>query len=220
MKLVIVRHTESEANINKNILSTVPDHEVNLTNSGKNQAMLIANDIYKYCYEITKNYLFSHIYCSPFNRTVETLTHINNSFNEFYLCPTKLNIYYDSRLREQSWGNFITEEQIEIEIKNRNSYSPFFYKIKDGESAADVYDRLGSFVEMLYRNIKDKSYDHNILIVTHGVTMRCLLMHLLNFTVQEYNSLKNPNNGEIVILSYSERYTKWDLETPLRKRSE
>ena len=49
------------------------------------------------------------------------------------------------RLREQEWGHLRTlEDCIEIE-KLRDDYGTFYFRIPDGEGAADVYDRVSDF---------------------------------------------------------------------------
>ena len=58
------------------------------------------------------------------------------------------------QLREQDWGNFQeATEQVRL-YAERLAYGRFFYRFPDGESAADVYDRLtmsqDHFVRDLY----------------------------------------------------------------------
>ena len=43
-------------------------------------------------------------------------------------------------------GNFQDREKMRVEKKLRNLYGRFFFRFPDGESAADVYDRItGTF---------------------------------------------------------------------------
>ena len=43
-------------------------------------------------------------------------------------------------------GNFQDREKMRVEKKLRNLYGSFFFRFPDGESAADVYDRItGTF---------------------------------------------------------------------------
>ena len=46
--------------------------------------------------------------------------------------------------------------------------------MKDGESGADVYDRVSVFFETLYRDFKKDNYPENTLLLTHGMTFKNL----------------------------------------------
>ena len=52
----------------------------------------------------------------------------------------------------------------------------FYYRIPDGESGADVYDRVSTFLETLYRDFAKPDYPENTIIVTHGMTLRLFFM--------------------------------------------
>ena len=77
-----------------------------------------------------------------------------------------------ARLREHEWGHLRTvEECIEIE-KLRDDYGTFYFRIPDGESAADVYDRVSDFFNTLYRDFEKKDYPDNAIMITHGMGIR------------------------------------------------
>ena len=46
------------------------------------------------------------------------------------------------QLREQDWGNFQAPGEQARNYEARLKYGRFFYRFPDGESAADVYDRM------------------------------------------------------------------------------
>jgi broad specificity phosphatase PhoE len=85
------------------------------------------------------------------------------------------------------------------------------------ESGADVYDRVSVFFETLYRDFNKPDYPENTLIVTHGMTLRIFLMRWLHWTVEEYESLENPNNCQVVVME-QDAHGKYQLITPLKKR--
>lgn len=39
------------------------------------------------------------------------------------------------------------------------------------------------------------------LIVTHGLTIRCFVMRFLHLSVEQFDSLANPHNGEVITLA-------------------
>jgi len=69
----------------------------------------------------------------------------------------------DPRLREQDWGNFYTEDEALRKKEDRKRHSYFFYRIQDGESGADVYDRISTFLETIYRDFKTDKWTDTLL---------------------------------------------------------
>ena len=91
----------------------------------------------------------------------------------------------------------------------------FFYRRPNGESCADVYDRCGDFLDSLLTNGADHSLfsrfqvdrpswrdngEYNTLIVTHGLTMRLMLMRYFQMSVGTYESMWNCRNCNFWVL--------------------
>ena len=52
----------------------------------------------------------------------------------------------ECRIREQDFGNFQVEERMKVIKQTRERFGRFFYRFPEGESAADVFDRVsGTF---------------------------------------------------------------------------
>jgi broad specificity phosphatase PhoE len=109
-------------------------------------------------------------------------------------------VYEDPRLREQEWGNFRTVEETERIQKERYAYGPFYYRFPHGESCADVYDRVSSFLETMHRDFDDQDYPENALIVSHGMTIRLFIMRWFHISVKEFESWANPSNCQRLIM--------------------
>jgi broad specificity phosphatase PhoE len=190
-KIFIIRHGESQGNADREIYKTVPDYAVRLTERGISQAKTAGEEL--------SGRLSSScaVYYSPFLRTIETTNHILGELKKFGLVDKEF-VREDARLREQEWHSTmpLSEHKIQYEI-DRIEFGVFHYRFRNGESPADVYDRLSCFVENLYRDFQDPSFPKNVVIVTHGMTMRVLLMKLLNKTVDEVDSWVNPKNCTI-----------------------
>ena len=60
--------------------------------------------------------------------------------------------------------------------QERADYGHFFYRIPDGESAADAYDRVSGFNESLWRQFGDDDFPSVCVLVTHGMMSRVFLM--------------------------------------------
>jgi broad specificity phosphatase PhoE len=215
-RIYLIRHGESEGNVNSDIYKTTPDWKVPLTEKGHHQAEKMAQKLVK---NIDKTFLPIKneiklpciVYCSPWIRARQTAEHIRDFFEVY-------KYYEDPRLREQEWGNF-KEEGLSLKIeKERYKFGPFFYRMPYGESGADVYDRMSTFLETLYRDFKKDDYPENVFIVTHGLTIKCFLMRWLHWSVEEFDYYKTPHNCEIIKLIYVSEVDKYFLDKPLRKR--
>ncbi|KAG2273086.1 hypothetical protein Bca52824_067641 [Brassica carinata] len=83
---------------------------------------------------------------------------------------------------------------------------PVLYRFPEGESAADVFDRVSSFLESLWRDIDmnrmhiNPSHELNFVIVSHGLTSRVFLMKWFKWTVEQFEALNNPGNSEIRVM--------------------
>ncbi|CBI34342.3 unnamed protein product, partial [Vitis vinifera] len=90
--------------------------------------------------------------------------------------------------------------------ETRLRFGRFFYRFPEGESAADVYDRVSSFLESLWRDIdmnrlhNEPSSDLNFIIVTHGLTSRVFLMKWFKWTVEQFEGLNNLGNCEFQVM--------------------
>lgn len=60
--------------------------------------------------------------------------------------------------------------------KERADYGHFFYRIPNGESAADAYDRVSGFNETLWRSFEEPDFGSVCVLVTHGLMTRVFLM--------------------------------------------
>lgn len=211
-KIFLIRHGESVGNADKGIYKTVPDYAVRLTESGIYQAKLTGVEL------TNRVSLPCAVYYSPFLRTIETTDHILGELNRFNLVDKEF-VREDARLREQEWhSTFPLSDYRHQDEKDRVTFGVFHYRFKNGESPADVYDRIGSFVENLYRDFQNPHFPNNLIIVTHGMTMRVLLMKLFNKTVDEFDSWVNPKNCTVWEINISvDGKLSFDF-TQIRKR--
>lgn len=145
---------------NREIHQTVPDHRVKITKDGWNQAheagkrlrhMLRADDTL-------------HFFTSPYRRTRETTEGIIHTLTSDDPEPSpfkrnNIKVYEEPRLREQDFGNFQPcSAEMERMWQERADYGHFFYRIPDGESAADAYDRISGFNESLWRQFGEDDF--------------------------------------------------------------
>jgi broad specificity phosphatase PhoE len=195
-RIVLVRHGESEGNADDTVYEREPDHALRLTEAGRRQAQ--ATGI-RLCEVFGRETVSAYV--SPYRRTHET-------FRAFGLASERVRIREEPRLREQDWGNWQDREDVRLQKAYRDAYGHFFYRFAQGESGADVYDRVGAFLESLYRSFEAPDHPRNVLIVTHGLTMRLFCMRWFHWSVAEFEALSNPGNGEtrMLLLGADGRY--------------
>jgi broad specificity phosphatase PhoE len=187
-RIVLIRHGESEGNTDDTVYERVPDHALRLTRNGRRQAAEAGERLRALFGEERVS-----AYVSPYRRTLET-------FALLRLDPSRVRVREEPRLREQDWGNWQDAEDVRLQKVYRDAYGHFFYRFAQGESGADVYDRVGAFLESLYRSFEAPDHPENVLLVTHGLTMRLFCMRWFHWTVAEFESLSNPGNGEMRML--------------------
>lgn len=207
-RIILIRHGESIGNIDKSVYSRLPDYKLPLSKNGKIQA----EDCGKNLKNITKNESCM-FYVSPLWRTRETYQGIVNSFDKKSILNTE-----EPRIREQEWGHLKSVEECNRIDKERDEFGPFYYRIPNGESAADVFDRVSDFCGTLHRDFEKQDFPDNCIIVTHGMTIRLFLMKWFHWIVEDFDNLKNPDNCAIIILEKNEN-DKYELISKLKKRN-
>ncbi|KAJ0244474.1 Phosphoglycerate mutase-like protein AT74 [Hirschfeldia incana] len=204
-RIILVRHGESEGNLDTSAYTTTPDHKIQLTESGLLQAREAGSRL--------RSLLSSssnpsspewrvYFYVSPYDRTRSTLREIGRSFSRRRV----IGVREECRIREQDFGNFQVQERMRATKKVRERFGRFFYRFPEGESAADVFDRVSSFLESLWRDIDmnrlhmNPAHELNFVIVSHGLTSRVFLMKWFKWTVEQFEALNNPGNSEIRVM--------------------
>ena len=205
-QIVIIRHGQSQANIDKGMYEHTPDHLVNLTELGKEQCIKTG---------VKLNELLANknvtVWSSPYNRARQT--------TELITSELKSNIKYkeDPRLREQDWGNFYTEDEARLKYEDRKRHSYFFYRIENGESGADVYDRISMFLETLYRDFSQDNWTDSLVISTHGITALVFLMRYFHWSYEQYEEAEKFFNCGFVVLELDEESERYHLSIDMRE---
>ena len=109
-RIIMLRHAESEGNVNKEIYTTKPDYALNLTDLGKQQSNEAGRKLYGLLGDES-----CISYVSPFYRTRQTYDCIKPHLNICY------EFKEDPRLREQEWCGKLRSEGFdfcEISIGN------------------------------------------------------------------------------------------------------
>ncbi|CAG1985764.1 unnamed protein product [Fusarium graminearum] len=219
--IILVRHGQSEGNKNREIHQTVPDHRVKLTPEGWSQA----HDAGRRLRSLLRPDDTLQFFTSPYRRTRETTEGILETLTSDETSPSpfrrnNIKVYEEPRLREQDFGNFQPcSAEMERMWQERADYGHFFYRIPNGESAADAYDRVSGFNESLWRQFGEDDFPSVCVLVTHGLMSRVFLMKWYHFTVEYFEDLRNINHCEFLIMRKQENQ-KYLLENKLRTWSD
>ncbi|RWA08107.1 hypothetical protein EKO27_g6998 [Xylaria grammica] len=220
--IIIIRHGQSEGNKNREIHQTIPDHRVKLTPDGWAQA----HDAGRRLRAMLRPDDTLQFYTSPYRRTRETTEGILETLTSDEPDPspfkrTNMKIYEEPRLREQDFGNFQPcSDEMERMWQERADYGHFFYRIPNGESAADAYDRVSGFNESLWRQFGENDFASVLVLVTHGLMSRVFLMKWYHFSVEYFEDLRNVNHCEFLIMKIKRDSGKYILQNKLRTWSE
>lgn len=130
------------------------------------------------------------IYVSPYRRTKQTLEEVKLGLSNDVLLTRE-----EPRLREQDFGNFQNPSLIIKAKKERTKFGRFFYRFPDGESGADVFDRIAAFCHTFHADLENVGNpDATAIFITHGITARLFVMRWLHWSVEDFEGLYNPPN--------------------------
>ncbi|KAH0766615.1 hypothetical protein KY285_002486 [Solanum tuberosum] len=147
-RIILVRHGESQGNKDDAAYSVTPDYKIPLTAQGIEQAKQAGSWILDVVsgHGSSENWKV-YFYVSPYVRTRSTLREIGRAFPKNRM----LGVREECRVREQDFGNFQVAERMKVIKETRERFGRFFYRFPEGESAADVYDRVSRCYEIHYR---------------------------------------------------------------------
>jgi len=160
-----------------------------------------------------------HFVVSPYARTVETFhglasawcdpeefSHILNRSKRLKLWYSKLmemglTWHEDPRIREQDFGNYQDPHAIVKAKSERHRFGAFYYRFPHGESASDVFDRVSTFLDSLWRSF-ESGRAQNYVLVAHGISIRVFLTRYFRYSIDQFHMLANPKNCEMITLGH------------------
>jgi len=191
-RIILIRHGESEGNLDETVYQRKGDNLVELSDRGSQQAVEAGKRI--------KQLLGDEkvvIFLSPFQRTYQTCRNLRVSF-EANVVRTEI----EPMIREQEFGNLQNDDFHKLREQQRE-VGRFWYRFPTGESGADVYQRVQTFWDTITRLNTNHMLEpvDNVLVVTHGLTIRFLLMRLFRWSPDSFETVYNAGNCEIFVLT-------------------
>lgn len=191
MKLYLVRHGQSQGNVDKTIYKTIPDNKVELTTKGRLEATN-AGSVLISLVDFTKPITMYH---SSWKRAKDTSILIEVSFSDVYYdiknieCPLIHEHLYYSNSEVGSIVEYVPYEE-------GSDFGPFWYQ-KNGtniETYSSMYHRAMTF----WNHIRlSHNKTETIIVVAHGVYLKVLEMVIKQLSISDYEKLKNFDNCEI-----------------------
>lgn len=200
VRIILLRHGQSLGNVDELAYCRVPDHTMPLTPLGQRQAAEAGERV-----KALLGGVPAAVYVSPYARTRSTLRLLG-------LGPLAERVVAEPRLREQDWGNLQDPVQQEVLKHQRHAFGHFFFRLPNGESGADVDDRVAAFLDGLEARVRAGGHPETSLLVSHGLTIRLLCRRLFGWSVELFESLSNPATCEDRVLEHDGE--RWRLDRP------
>lgn len=171
MKLLVVRHGETDWNNNNLVLGR---NDVPLNETGIGQAQKLRDN---FPGEIDR------VFASPLKRAAMTAS---------IVCEGKdIDIQYDNRLIEMDFGTYEGKDRGDQEYNKKKK--EYFIKYPEGESYLMVAQRVYNFLD----EIIEKYPNENIMLVTHNGICRVLDTYFNGLTNEEFSKY-GVNNCEVI----------------------
>ena len=190
-KIVLIRHAESAGNIDATVYAHTHDAHLELSANGHKQSRAVGAEIRRLCGDAGVQ-----IICSPYRRTRQTVEGVlkGAAFPQESLCE----VIEEPRLREQEFGNLQDPKSMPGVMRLRRQVGAYYFRFKEGESGADVYDRVNDCIEDLHRFMRRPRWlthggdrPKTLLVVAHGLTIRLFLMKWFHWTVDQFHGCWN-----------------------------
>lgn len=167
LRLFVTRHGETIWNTEKRMQGW---NDSELTETGIKNAIALGSRL--------KEIDFQSIYASPSKRTVKTASFIIGGKNQ----P----IIEDENLREINLGEWEGQTHDYLNQNYSKEYhafwnTPHLYTANTGESFSQLQERVANFL----KRILSEHDDGNILVVTHTVFIKALLLHCKKKSIEE-----------------------------------
>lgn len=190
--LILVRHGQSEANLNEIFAG---QYDAELSDLGRKQAQKTAEYIFE-------NYKLDKAYSSNLKRAYETGQYIADLFG--------LDVETDRDLGEINAGKWDGVGYDEIKEKYEDAFGLWFTDIgnarcTDGEAVAELGKRVMASLEKIAKENDGK----NVLIATHATPIRASQSIILTGSVQEMKNINWTSNASVTVYEYEDG--KWEI---------
>lgn len=207
MRLYLIRHGETTANVDRSVYIETADHAVPLSENGHLQARAAGVKLANIMAHPNNSFNRVRIWSSPYKRTRQTSDEIKNVLVN--LSNITVDYHEHINLCEQQYGLFdgIPDEDLHKHYpaeaahydKCERHEGKFWARMPLGESRFDVAVRVHQAFGTWIRDA-EKHGITDLIVVTHGVTLRAIVMQWLHLTPEWFEAEKNPSNCAIRLI--------------------
>eukprot|EP00299_Pterocystis_sp_00344_P012286 c5874_g1_i1.p1 GENE.c5874_g1_i1~~c5874_g1_i1.p1 ORF type:complete len:437 (+),score=89.27 c5874_g1_i1:130-1311(+) len=217
-RIFLVRHGESEGNVNPDIYKTTPDAKLKLTKRGLKMGERAGEEIQKALLKLYPD--TSHpprivVYVSSFHRTIQTARAIMKGMGD--TSDWIKSVRESPLLVEQDWGLFegsgmdgaekkYPDEWIRCQIMKQHQ-GRFWARFPLGESCFDVCQRMQILFGSIVRDRiggrghrKGSKPTDVAIVVSHGITIRAFVMMWCHRTPEWFETSRNPPNASVRLI--------------------
>lgn len=160
-----IRHGQTQHNLIMDQIGQTAEEPLNAT--GFKQADTLGVNL------LIQNINFDKLFCSTYERAIQTCNAITNKQPN--------TVIYDNRLREYSAGDMLGKPRDEVikEYQTDMEMRGMAFKFPNGESLFEVEDRAVDWLNST--KLLESTEDLSVGVVSHGMTIKCLLHHIMKF---------------------------------------
>ena len=209
MRIFLVRHGESQGNVDMKVHAEMADHAIPLSTLGREQAREAGRALNQYLNsrdDFERGQI--RLWTSPYRRTRETADGIQEATGAWLLDRRE-----HIMLCEQQFGLFDgiptreLPERFPLEyqhyMKAKSFEGRFWARMPLGESRFDVSVRIHQAFGTFWRDA-DRRGVRDLVIICHGVTLRAFMMMWCHYTPEWFEDEPNPNNCAIRLIEDGE----------------
>ncbi len=207
--IVLVRHARSIANVDPNIYRLTPDHVIPLVDAEADPG---AVDVGARIARLELDPARVCAWSSTYLRCAQTQEIV--LARAFGAAAAEVHRRESFLLREQEFGDWDGLTDAEMKERDPERWEKrrrmsdlsgrFYFRCPNGESRADVAQRLAVFIGKVHRS----RFEHH-LVFLHGVTQRAFRMAWLNLSPAWFEKEPNPPNASALLLRRDSEEGYW-----------
>ena len=198
-RIFLIRHGQSLYNTGQTLHQDIFDGDVPLSPLGEKQADEAGAFLKGYLEERRIPMSLSVLWESPYLRAEQTADALKRhiSFFRDYQDPrlAERDMGLFDNVPEEDWDEIAPAETHHTNVRQNSLRGNFFCRLPQGESPLDVFVRISSFMESVYRDRFD-----NLFIMTHGAVIKVMLMKLFHYSLEWFYQEKRPANCSIRLI--------------------
>lgn len=210
MRVFLVRHGESQGNVDPTVHARMADHAIPLSERGHEQAREAGRHLAALLEALHPAGARPHVrlWTSPYRRTRQTADGLQEGAGA-WLTDRREHVL----LCEQQFGLFDGVPDAELPArfpqefahydKQQRFEGRFWARMPLGESRFDVATRVHQAFGTFQRDLQKHEIDH-LVVVCHGVTLRAFVMMWCHLSPEWFEAEPNPHNAAIRLIDGGE----------------